>query len=178
LRFHPDHAQGHALRGEILHRLGRTTAAIGSFRESCRCDPGQAQVRLKLATALRDERLCDESLIEFDICQQLAPSDPEILIAKADALRACGQAIAAIELYREVIIHSPGNALAYAHMGQCYFERGDLTSATSLLRTALLLDTKLVDAYQTLAQVYQAMGLETEASRMRTIAEQNADAGR
>ena len=86
LRIHPDHAQGHALRGEILHRLGRTTAAIGSFRESCRCDPGQAQVRLKLATALRDERLWEESLREFDICQQLAPSDPEILIAKADAI--------------------------------------------------------------------------------------------
>jgi tetratricopeptide (TPR) repeat protein len=178
LRIHPDHAQAHALRGEILQLLGRTSAAVSSFRESCRCDPGQAQVRLKLATALREERLWDESLREFDICQQLAPSDPEILIAKADAMRACGQSTAAIELYRDVTTHTPGNALAYARMGHCFFERDDLPSATSLLRTALLLDTKLVDAYQTLAQVYQAMGLEAEASRMRTIAEQNAGAGR
>jgi tetratricopeptide (TPR) repeat protein len=178
LRIHPDHAQGHALRGEILHSLGRNAAAIRSFRESCRSEPGQAQVRLKLAIALRDEHLWHEALREFDICQQLAPSDPEILIAKADALRAYGQSAAAIELYREVITHTPGNALAYAHMGHCYFERGDLTSAMSLLRTALLLDTKLVDAYQTSALVYQAMGLESEASRMRSIAEQNADTAR
>jgi tetratricopeptide (TPR) repeat protein len=175
LRTQPDHGTAHALRGEILQRLGRAAAAIGSFRESCRCDAGQAQVRLKLATALRDEKLWDESLSEFDICQQLAPNDPEVLIAKADTLRACGQSANAIELYRAVLTHAPTSALAYARMGHCYFEDGDLTSAMSLLRTALLLDTKLVEAYQSLAHVYQAMGLESESIRMQAIAIQNAE---
>jgi tetratricopeptide (TPR) repeat protein len=175
LRKHPEHAQGHALRGEILNLLGRAKAAISSLRESCRCDPSQAQIRLKLAKALQDEKLWDDALREFDICQQLAPNDPEVLIAKADAVRVCGKSAGAIELYREVLTHTPTSALAYARMGQCYFECGDFTSATSLLRTALLLDTKLVDAYQTLAQVYQAMGLESESGRMRAIAEQNAE---
>jgi tetratricopeptide (TPR) repeat protein len=178
LRAHPDHAEGHALHAEILHRLGRTRAAIASSRESCRRDPSQAQVRFKLATMLREEQLWEESLQEFDVCQQLAPNDADILMAKADTLLATGQATAAIDLYRLILTISPANALAYARIGHCFFDRGDLPSATSLLRTALLLDTKLVDAYHTLALIYQAMGHKAEADRMSCLARQYADESR
>ncbi len=172
LRFDPNHAEGYALQAEILHRLGRTRAAIAASREACRCDPGQAQVRLKLATMLGEEKLWDEALREFDVCQQLAPSDCNITMAKADALRAAGQAAAAIELYRLALTISPASALAYARIGRCFYELGDLPSAMALLRTSLLIDTNLGDAHETLALIYQEMGHTAESDRMSSMAKE------
>jgi tetratricopeptide (TPR) repeat protein len=174
LRAHPDHAEGHALQAEILHRLGRTRAAIAASRESCRWEPAQPQVRFKLAKMLREEQLCDEALREFDVCQELAPNDCDILMAKADTLLAADEATAAINLYRLVLTIAPANALAYARIGRCFYDLGDLPAATALLRTALLLDTKLVDAHETLVLIYQAMGHEAEADRMLSLAKQYA----
>ena len=85
-------------------------------------------------------------------------TDVSELNDQASALIDADQTAAALPLYREAIVLNPNNAEAWLMQGAILGETWDLVTAERSIDKTLIIDSKYIEAYLTLARLQQALG--------------------
>jgi protein O-GlcNAc transferase len=153
-----DNEAAHSALVDSLLRQKKTDAAITELRTSLERNGGDAQARLKLATALYDHGKPVDALAELDRADaNAAPSADRaklrasILISQKDwdgAAKALAIAVAA----------APDDPALHAEYGRILLQQRDFPAAERELRKALTLDGKQTDALRNLASTEYLAG--------------------
>lgn len=95
------------------------------------------------------------------------PADREsrARLAAANGLLDRGDFEGAVRAFRELVVREPGNAAAYAGLGQAYLALGDPERAVAPLETALALAPRRPHAFCALAEAYVQLRARSEALR-------------
>lgn len=173
LRAHPEGAEAHNGRGEILWDEGRVEEALHEFERSLTADP-------KFVTAhLNRAELLVEDLSEFDkavtLCDELLSGDTtlprldrgtegEVHYLKAKAVFYLDNLEGALFLTRRAL-KTAGEVPVYrAFDGQILFELGRFEESRRSLETACALDPEAGHAIYHLALVLERLGDEDTAT--------------
>jgi tetratricopeptide (TPR) repeat protein len=132
---------------------------------AARDDPGPAnpidyRLRVDLAEALVDAGRPAEALAEADAATRLQPQRAEANAARVRALRALGQAEAALAALDDLLARAP-SAAAFDARGVMLAEAGRLDESRSAYRAALQIDPRFARAHFGLA----SLGHVSEAER-------------
>jgi len=85
VRLQPDFVEAHVNLGASLYRLGRAEEAITCFRRAIELDPTFLGAYLNLALVLRSEGQQEEAIRVYEEALRVAPDDPRLRAALADA---------------------------------------------------------------------------------------------
>jgi protein O-GlcNAc transferase len=153
-----DSEPAHSALIDALFRQKKTDAAIVELRASLERNGGDAQARLKLATALYELGKPADALLELDRADAGAAPSAErarlrasILISQKDwdgASKALAVAVAA----------TPDDATLHAEYGRILLQQRDFPAAERELRRALTLDGKQTDALRNLVSTEYLAG--------------------
>jgi predicted Zn-dependent protease with MMP-like domain len=174
LRAHPDGAEAHNGRGEILWDDGKIDQALHEFERSIQADP-------KFVTAhLNRAELMVEDVGEFpravQLCDELISGDPElprldrgteaeVYYLKAKAVFYLDDLEGALFLVRRALKTAGEIAIYRAFDGQILFELGRFEDARRALETAAAMEPEAGHAVYHLALVLERLGEEEEAER-------------
>jgi predicted Zn-dependent protease with MMP-like domain/Tfp pilus assembly protein PilF len=174
LRAHPEGAEAHNGRGEILWDEGKVDESLHEFERSLQADP-------KFITAhLNRSELLIEDIGEFELavqlCDQLLAGDPdlprldrgteaEVHYLKAKAVFYLDDLEGALFLARRALKTSGEVAIYRAFEGQILFELGRFVDAGRSLETAALLDPEAGHAVYHLALVFERLGDEESSEQ-------------
>jgi predicted O-linked N-acetylglucosamine transferase (SPINDLY family) len=91
------------------------------------------------------------------------PSDPNVLLRRAQSFHQSGKLDKAIALYRELAARFPGNARLLFLLGSAESQNGNGGEAVRLLEQCLLIDPLDADAYNNLGLALETLGRFDEA---------------
>jgi predicted Zn-dependent protease with MMP-like domain/Flp pilus assembly protein TadD len=172
LRAHPDGAEAHNGRGEILWDDGRIEEALYEFETSLKADPKFITAHLNRAELLVEDvgeyeqavSLCDELLAGHTELPRLdRGSEGEVHYLKAKAVFYLDDLEGALFLTRRAMKTAGEIPVYRAFDGQILFELGRFEEARRSLETATALDPESGHALYHLALVLERMG-ENESS--------------
>jgi len=179
LRAHPDGAEAHNGRGEILWDEGRIDEANHEFERAVAADP-------KFVTAhLNRAELLIEDLGEFEeavaLCDRLLSGDPElprldrsteaeVHYLKSKAVFYLDDLSGALFLVRRALKTSGEQAVYRAFEGQILFELGRFEDARGSLERAALMDSESAYAVYHFGLVLERLGEPEDAGRAFTQA--------
>jgi predicted Zn-dependent protease with MMP-like domain len=174
LRAHPDGAEAHNGRGEILWDEGRVDEALHEFERALLADP-------KFVTAhLNRAELLVEDLSEFDqsvaLCDELLAGKPElprldrategeVHYLKAKAVFYLDDLEGALFLVRRGLKTAGEVAIYRSFDGQILFELGRFEDAKRSLDAAVAMDPEAGHAVYHLALVLERLGSSEDAER-------------
>ena len=174
LRAHPDGAEAHNGRGEILWDEGRVDEALFEFERSLRADPKFITAHLNRAELLVEDlgefgqavAFCDELLAGQASLPRLdRGTEGEVYYLKAKAAFYLDDLEGALFLTRRAI-KTAGEVPVYrAFDGQILFELGRFEEARRSLETAVALDPESGHAFYHLALVLERLGEAATAER-------------
>jgi len=174
LRAHPDGAEAHNGRGEILWDEGRVDEALFEFERSLRADPKFITAHLNRAELLVEDLgefeqalgFCDELLGgQADLPRLDKGTEGEVYYLKAKAAFYLDDLEGALFLTRRAI-KTAGEVPVYrAFDGQILFELGRFDEARRSLETATVLDPESGHAFYHLALVLERLGEDEAAGR-------------
>ena len=174
LRAHPDGAEAHNGRGEILWDEGRVDEALFEFERSLRADPKFVTAHLNRAELLVEDLgefeqaigFCDELLGgEAELPRLDRGSEGEVYYLKAKAAFYLDDLEGALFLTRRAI-KTAGEVPVYrAFDGQILFELGRFDESRRSLETATALDPESGHAFYHLALVLERLGENEVAGR-------------
>jgi predicted Zn-dependent protease with MMP-like domain/predicted negative regulator of RcsB-dependent stress response len=172
LRAHPDGAEAHNGRGEILWDEGKVDEALHEFERALLADP-------KFVTAhLNRAELMVEDLSEFEqavaLCDELLAGNPElprldrateaeVYYLKAKAVFYLDDLDGALFLVRRALKTGGEVSIYRAFDGQILFELGRFEEARKALETAIAMDAEAGHAIYHLALVRERLGNREEA---------------
>jgi predicted Zn-dependent protease with MMP-like domain/Tfp pilus assembly protein PilF len=174
LRAHPDGAEAHNGRGEILWDDGRIDEALHEFERSLSADPKFITAHLNRAELLVEDMgeheqavaLCDELLKGNPELPRLDRSlEGEVHYLKAKAEFYLDNLEGALFLTRRAIKTAGEVAIYRAFDGQILFELGRFEEARRSLDAAIALDAEAGHALYHLALVLERVG-EEESARL------------
>ncbi|MGH0031032.1 MAG: tetratricopeptide repeat protein, partial [Myxococcota bacterium] len=174
LRAHPEGAEAHNGRGEILWDEGRIDEALHEFERSLRADPKFVTAHLNRAELLVEDlgeheqavALCDELLAGNPDLPRLDRSiEGEVHYLKAKAVFYLDDLEGALFLTRRAIKTAGEVPIYRAFDGQILFELGRFEDAKRSLETAALLDPEAGHALYHLALVLERLGDEEGAAQ-------------
>jgi predicted Zn-dependent protease with MMP-like domain/Flp pilus assembly protein TadD len=174
LRAHPDGAEAHNGRGEILWDEGKVDEAHHEFERALQADP-------KFVTAhLNRAELLVEDLSEFEqavaLCDELLAGRPElprldrgtegeVYYLKAKAVFYLDDLEGALFLVRRALKTSGDVAIYRSFEGQILFELGRFEDAKRCLDAAAAMDPEAAHAVYHLGLVLERLGMPDEAER-------------
>jgi predicted Zn-dependent protease with MMP-like domain/Flp pilus assembly protein TadD len=167
LRAHPDGAEAHNGRGEILWDDGRVEEALYEFETSLKADPKFITAHLNRAELLVEDMgeyeqavaLCDELLAGHTELPRLdRGSEGEVHYLKAKAVFYLDDLEGALFLTRRAMKTSGEVPVYRAFDGQILFELGRFEEARRSLETATALDPESGHALYHLALVLERVG--------------------
>jgi predicted O-linked N-acetylglucosamine transferase (SPINDLY family) len=91
------------------------------------------------------------------------PSDPNVLLRRAQSFHQSGKLDKAIALYRQLAARFPGNARLLFLLGSAESQNGNGGEAVRLLEQCLLIDPLDADAYNNLGLALETLGRSDEA---------------
>jgi len=175
LRAHPDGAEAHNGRGEILWDEGKIDEALHEFERAIQADP-------KFVTAhLNRAELVVEDLSEFEqavtLCDELLAGQPElprldrssegeVYYLKAKAVFYLDDLEGALFLVRRALKTAGEVSIYRSFDGQILFELGRFADAKRSLDTAVAMDPEAGHAAYHLALVLERLGQADEAEQM------------
>jgi predicted Zn-dependent protease with MMP-like domain len=174
LRAHPDGAEAHNGRGEILWDDGRIDEALYEFERSLQADPKFVAAHLNRAELLIEDlgehgqavQLCDELLSGYaDLPRLDRGTEGEVYYLKAKAAFYLDDLEGALFLTRRALKTTGEVAIYRAFEGQILFELGRFEDARRSLELALALDAEAGHALYHLALVLERLGEEEEAAQ-------------
>ena len=181
LRAHPDGAEAHNGRGEILWDDGKIEEALYEFERSLQADPKFVAAHLNRAELLIEDlgeyaqavQLCDELLSgHADLPRLDRGTEGEVHYLKAKAVFYLDDLEGALFLTRRALKTTGEVAIYRAFEGQILFELGRFEDAQRSLELALALDAEAGHALYHLALVLERLEEDEEAAQ--TFAKANA----
>jgi len=174
LRAHPEGAEAHNGRGEILWDEGRIDEALHEFERSLRADPKFVTAHLNRAELLVEDLGEHEQAVA--LCDELLSGDPdlprldrsiegEVHYLKAKAVFYLDDLEGALFLTRRAIKTAGEVPIYRAFDGQILFELGRFTEARRSLETAVALDPEAGHALYHLALVLERLGDDDTAAQ-------------
>jgi predicted Zn-dependent protease with MMP-like domain len=175
LRAHPDGAEAHNGRGEILWDEARIDEALHEFERSLSADPKFITAHLNRAELLVEDMGEHEQAVS--LCDELLGGDPElprldrsvegeVHYLKAKAVFYLDDLEGALFLTRRAIKTSGEIPIYRAFDGQILFELGRLEDARRSLETAVTLDSEAGHALYHLALVMERLGDDEGAGQV------------
>jgi predicted Zn-dependent protease with MMP-like domain len=174
LRAHPEGAEAHNGRGEILWDEGRIEEALHEFERSLSADPKFITAHLNRAELLVEDlgefeqavSLCDELLSGQDALPRLdRGTEGEVHYLKAKAVFYLDDLEGALFLVRRAIKTAGEIPVYRAFDGQILFELGRFDDARRSLETAAALDPEAGHAIYHLALVLERLGEDVASVR-------------
>ncbi len=172
---HPDGAEAHNSRGELLWDEGRIDEALHEFQRSLDADPKFVTAHLNRAELLIEDlgefeqavALCDALLSGRPEYPRLdRPTEAEVYYLKAKAVFYLDDLEGALFLVRRALKASGGDVPVYrAFDGQILFELGRYQEAKRSLDVAVALDPESGHANYHLGLVLERLGAEEDAAR-------------
>ncbi len=153
----------HLAIGHIALRAGDLEGAAERFASALEADPGSAQAHHAMALVLERQGRSAEALAEIDRAAALAPREPELLRAAADAHLRAGNDWAAIELLRGAIELAP-DYRTLLDLAMALERTGNLKEANDRYREASVAEPGEMLPIIRRALVFQRMGLGAEAA--------------
>lgn len=144
--------------------------------------PLEPQYRLGLAWVLVQATEFAAADAQLAIADKLSPSDPEVWATRGELYMLWGEVEPlrhgqAEGAYRQALELAPNVATYHAALGLVLARRGRLEEGAAELERAVALDATDGMAYGHLAELYGALGQETEAAWARREAARWSDAG-
>ena len=179
LRAHPDGAEAHNGRGEILWDEAKSDEALYEFERSLQADPKFVTAHLNRAELLIEDlgeyeqavQLVDELLAgNPDLPRLDRGTEAEVYYLKAKAVFYLDDLEGALFLTRRGLKTGGEVPIYRAFDGQILFELGRFEEAKRSLDTAVALDPEAGHALYHLALVLERMGQDEEAERAFTKA--------
>jgi tetratricopeptide (TPR) repeat protein len=121
---------------------------------------GRLQARFELVELLARQNARQELLAELLPLQSEAPEDVSTRKRIGRLFIAAGSPARAIEIFRDVLRRSPGEADAYAGLGEAEFQRGNYRAARAGLRDALRLQPEMPDVAARLELTEEVLSLD------------------
>ena len=150
----------------FLEKEGRIPEAIESYRTVLELNPSHRRAALSLGSLLTSREQYEEAIRILTGAIEAAggPSKARALLARGDALLRAGRAEDAVEDLRKAIDYRPDDERAWLHLGAAltHLANGQ-EEAERVLRNALSLSPKLVDAQVALGRLLLNQGREAEA---------------
>jgi predicted O-linked N-acetylglucosamine transferase (SPINDLY family) len=137
IRRHPDSAEAHHQKGNILKSLFRFAEARASLGEAARLAPQNAAIWLNLGVACLELRRLDESVDAFRRAIDLEPDRPEARNAFGTVLLQQGLVTEAAAQFEKALQLRPGYAAAHDNMGRVMKAQGRSAEALACHRAAL-----------------------------------------
>ncbi len=179
LRAHPDGAEAHNGRGEILWDEGRVDEALHEFDRAIHADPKFVTAHLNRAELLVEDlgefeqavQLCDDLLAgNPDLPRLDRGTEAEVHYLKAKAVFYLDDLQGALFLVRRALKAGGEVAIYRAFEGQILFELGRFDESRRALETAVALDPEAGHAVYHLALVLERLGEDEGSSRAFTKA--------
>ena len=172
LRAHPDGAEAHNGRGEILWDEGRIDEALHEFERAIGADPKFITAHLNRAELLVEDlgefkqavSLCDELLSGIEELPRLdRGTEAEVYYLKAKAVFYLDDLQGALFLVRRALKTTGEVAIYRSFDGQIQFELGRFAEAKRSLDTAVAMDPEAGHAVYHLALVLERLDATEEA---------------
>lgn len=174
LRAHPDGAEAHNGRGEILWDEGKVDEAHHEFERALQADPKFVTAHLNRAELLVEDlsefeqavALCDELLAGHAELPRLdRGTEGEVYYLKAKAVFYLDDLEGALFLVRRALKTSGDVAIYRSFEGQILFELGRFEDAKRCLDAASAMDPEAAHAVYHLGLVLERLGVPDEAER-------------
>jgi tetratricopeptide (TPR) repeat protein len=136
-------------KGRALSQMGKKPQAEAEYRKAIGADARRYEAYLRLGELLGGSA----GRVQIGKANQVAPDEPEPLLALGTALEASAAATTALE---RAIALRPGFGAAHARLGVVKHRLGDVPGAETALRRALAIDGKKADWHAALAAVLVA----------------------
>lgn len=174
LKAHPNGAEAHNGRGEILWDAGRVDEALYELELATMADPKFMTAHLNRIELLIEERgeydhalqRCDELLSgRPELPRPDRGTEAEIHYLKAKALFYLDDLEGALFLVRRAAKVAPDVPVYRAFEGQILFEKARFEEARRVLEQAVLMDSESAHAVYHLALVLERLGEDDDAER-------------
>jgi predicted Zn-dependent protease with MMP-like domain len=174
LLAHPDGAEAHNGRGEILWDEGRVDEALHEFERSLQADPKFVTAHLNRAELVVEDlseferavQLCDELLSgRADLPRLDRATEAEVHYLKAKAVFYLDQLDGALFLVRRALKTGGDVSIYRAFEGQILFELGRFADAKRALDAAIALDPESGHAIYHMGLVLERLGSPEDAQR-------------
>ena len=153
-----DSEAAHGALIDALLRQKKTDAAILELRTSLERNGGDAQARLKLATALNELGKPADALAELDRADANTPPSGERAKLRASILISQKDWDGASKALAIAVTAAPDDASLHAEYGRILLQQRDFPAAERELRRALTLDGKQTDALRNLVSTEYLAG--------------------
>lgn len=166
-------------RAERLYILQKYDECIEDLRVAITTDSLQAPYYHLLADAFMDNNLSSRALQSMQKAGALFPNRIPTLLKLSEFQLILTQYDAAILTLNEIIRMDPQNAEAYFMLGTTLKEMGEKKRAINAFQTATEMDSKLIDAWISMGNIYSELGDKTALTIYRnavTIAPENSTA--
>ena len=125
-----------ALLGEVLETQERSADAEAVFRRALSCDPGNALIATKLATALLSRNQVHDALDLIDACISQNAATPALLLLRAQSLLATGDHQLAIPVFQQAVISNPASGSAWLGLAAALADDGQYAAAEAAVNRA------------------------------------------
>ena len=174
LRAHPDGAEAHNGRGEILWDEGKIDESMHEFERAIRADPKFVTAHLNRAELLVEDlseyeqavALCDELLAgRAELPRLDRAAEGEVHYLKAKAVFYLDDLEGALFLVRRALKTTGDVGIYRSFEGQLLFELGRFEEARRYLEAAVAMDPEAGHAVYHLALVLERLGANEEAAQ-------------
>jgi tetratricopeptide (TPR) repeat protein len=174
LKAHPDGAEAHNGRGEILWDEGKVEESLAEFELAAKADPKFVAAHLNRAELLVEEFAAYEEAIEHcdrmlaggaDLARLDRGTEAEVYYLKSKALFYQDDLDGALFLLRRAIKTGGEQGVYRAFEGQILFEMGRFEEARKHLERAVVLEPEAPHAVYHLGLVLERLGEAEEAER-------------
>lgn len=146
-------AQGHAARGQVLAKSGKSEEALEEFNRAVALDPYNAQALYGRALIYQAANQHEFAIADFTAANGLTPQKPEPLLGRAVSYLAVGKLKEAAADLDEASEFDPNNAQIWTTRGLTYERLGDRTKAAASYSRAVTLRPRDEAARSGLARV-------------------------
>lgn len=155
------------LSNEIDERIGsEPDVLIQNYVEAIKRNPSNFKARITLAKLLLRANRIDESLSEWQSCNELEPKNPDVLLGLAQVALLQGNTEKARELFLAVLQVKPDEILALSELSQIELQSGNLQEATKHLQHAIVISPFDAELFYKLSQTLKLAGEAETAKEM------------
>jgi len=135
-------AKGHAARGQVLARSGKTDEALTEFDAALALDPYNTQALYGRGLIYQGQNQHQQAIQDFTAANGLTPQRVEPLLGRATSYLSVDKAKEAAADLDEAVQADPNSAPAWSARGQAYERLGDKTKAAASYGRAVALRPK------------------------------------